>query len=144
MIKIGMTASLLDGGRTSHNRFQLPIPILDNSTSSITPNSESAHLLRSASIIVWDEATTAHKFSFQCVDRLLKDLAVNPEDKQRSFGGKIFLLCGDFRQTLPVVKKGRAIDIIQACIKRSYLWPFFPNQIQIDPKYASNAKRDRI
>jgi hypothetical protein len=37
------------------------------------------------------------------------------------FGGKIILLSGDFQQILPVVPLGDRNEIIDACIKRSYL-----------------------
>ena len=41
------------------------------------------------------------------------------------FGGKTFLLDGDFRQTLPVVKKANAAQTVEQCILRSPLCPFF-------------------
>ena len=117
----GMAASLLDGGRTVHSRFGLPLLLAENSPSSIAPISRGSHLLRAFHLAIWDEATTAHRYAYETVNRLLQDLCSN----HRPFGGKIFLLCGDFRQTLPVVKRGNSVDIIQACIKRSHLWRFF-------------------
>ncbi|GFY20439.1 ATP-dependent DNA helicase [Trichonephila clavipes] len=36
-------------------------------------------------------------------------------------GGVVVLLAGDFRQTLPVIKRGTATDEINACLKASYL-----------------------
>ena len=35
----------------------------------------------------------------------------------------MFLMAGDFRQTLPVIPKGTKADEIKACLKSSYLWP---------------------
>ncbi|CAN1729159.1 ATP-dependent DNA helicase PIF1 [Linum perenne] len=40
------------------------------------------------------------------------------------FGGKVVLLGGDFRQTLPVVPNGSREDNINATLPRSYLWNF--------------------
>ncbi|CAN1797445.1 ATP-dependent DNA helicase PIF1 [Linum perenne] len=40
------------------------------------------------------------------------------------FGGKVVLLGGDFRQTLPVVPNGSREDNINATLPRSYLWTF--------------------
>ena len=37
-------------------------------------------------------------------------------------GGISLLLSGDFRQILPVVKKGNIANHINACLKTSYLW----------------------
>ncbi|CAF1157243.1 unnamed protein product, partial [Brachionus calyciflorus] len=46
----------------------------------------------------------------------------NPNLANIPFGGKKFLIGGDFRQTLPVVLRGHRADIINATIKSSYLW----------------------
>jgi hypothetical protein len=118
----GMAASLLDGGRTAHTRFRLPLQMFENSTSQIRPIDEESHLLRESHLVIWDESTTAHKYAYQCVDRLFRDLT----GSVRQFGGKILLLCGDFRQTLPVVKRGTSVDIINACIKKSHIWAEIP------------------
>lgn len=77
-----------------------------------------AQILRDTSIFIWDEAPMAHKHCFEAVDRLFRDLT----NKDIKFGGKIFCLGGDFRQTLPVVLRGSRPDIIDATIKSSYLW----------------------
>jgi len=66
---------------------------------------------------------------FHAIDRLMRDVTNN----EVPFGGKVFLLSGDFRQTLPVVKKGSATSIIERCILNSPLWdhvvvfPFLEN-----------------
>jgi hypothetical protein len=41
------------------------------------------------------------------------------------FGGMTIVLGGDFRHILPVVLKGRREHIVNASIKRSYLWSHF-------------------
>ncbi|DAZ96572.1 TPA: hypothetical protein N0F65_011796, partial [Lagenidium giganteum] len=38
------------------------------------------------------------------------------------FGGKTVIFGGDFRQTLPIVLRAGRADIVDACIKRSYMW----------------------
>jgi len=40
-------------------------------------------------------------------------------------GGIIFVFAGDFRQTLPVIRKGTQADVINACLKSSRLWDYF-------------------
>ncbi|CAN1726034.1 ATP-dependent DNA helicase PIF1 [Linum perenne] len=40
----------------------------------------------------------------------------------KPFGGKIVILGGDFRQTLPVITHGRREDSLGASLTRSYLW----------------------
>ena len=40
------------------------------------------------------------KLAFEAVDNLLRDVCNNEEP----FGGKIIIISGDFRQTLPIVR----------------------------------------
>ena len=36
--------------------------------------------------------------------------------------GKVVLLGGDFRQVFPVVPRGGRYEIVNACLKTSYIW----------------------
>ena len=65
-----------------------------------------------------------HKHVFEAVDRTIKDIMkqINPEFENIAFGNKVIVFGGDFRQTLPVIKRGTKQDIINACINNSYLW----------------------
>jgi len=44
---------------------------------------------------------------------------------QTTFGGKVVILLGDFRQTCPVIPRGTRADILNACISRCHFWPQF-------------------
>ena len=55
----GIVANLFPGGRTAHNRFKLPVPLIETSTSSIRPNSKEAQAIREAEVFIWDEAPMA-------------------------------------------------------------------------------------
>ena len=37
-------------------------------------------------------------------------------------GGIIFVMAGDFRQTLPIVDRGTRANEVEACIKNSKIW----------------------
>jgi hypothetical protein len=87
-------------GRTYPSQFKFPIPLKENSTSNMRPNSEVAKLLKKASLINWDEAIIATHHAFEAVDRLPKDLM----DHKLPFGGKVILLGGDFRRCPPILK----------------------------------------
>ncbi|KAG4053797.1 hypothetical protein PC123_g11065 [Phytophthora cactorum] len=63
-----------------------------------------------------------HRHAFEAVDRSLRDLMDNDDEP---FGGKVFVLSGDFRQILPVVVRGTPAQTIDACPKSSTLWPKF-------------------
>jgi len=55
------------------------------------------------------------------VDRLFREsMGVD-----RPFGNKLFLIGGDFRQTLPIVKRGKRVQIVQSSVKSSRVWRFF-------------------
>ncbi|XP_074328023.1 uncharacterized protein LOC141665934 [Apium graveolens] len=93
----GIASLLLDGGRTAHSRFKIPIDVDEFSCCDIRQNIYLAELICSTSLAIWDEAPMHH-----C--------------------GIHVLLGGDFRQTLPVVpKKGRE-DIVASSITKSPLW----------------------
>ena len=66
--------------------------------------------------------------------------------KKKPFGGMTVVLGGDFRQILPVVPKGRREHIVNASIKRSYLWNHFEvyNLAKImELRCISNDKNNR-
>jgi len=115
----GIAALLLEGGRTAHSRFRLPVPMpLDGVTCNVKPRSVHADLLRDAALIVWDEAPTAPKAALQAVDDLLRDLM---GCNHLPFGGKTVVLGGDFRQIPPIL---RHVDenSIKSFTLRSMTW----------------------
>ena len=65
-------------------------------------------------------AYAAHALT--AIDAALRDLCRTPETP---FGGKIFFIGGDFRQMLPVVKKGGRRQIVEACLKNCSIWLLF-------------------
>ncbi|XP_029172028.1 uncharacterized protein LOC114941268 [Nylanderia fulva] len=116
----GIAATLLDGGRTAHSTFKLPLDIHNkpNALCNIKKNSGIAAVLRKSSLIIWDECTMAHKYSLEALHRTMQDLKGN----DKLFGGAILLLSGDLRQTLPVIPRSTFADEINACLKQSFLW----------------------
>ena len=74
---------------------------------------------RSAAAIFWDEAVMLHRFGFEVVDQMLRDIT----DRDPPFGGKVVVLGGDFRQVLPVVHKGSPAQVRAACIRNLEFWP---------------------
>lgn len=127
----GIAASLLDGGRTLHHRFGLPIPILENSVSSITANSAKGDAIRNSTLILIDEISMCPVYALQTIDRLLRDFC----DSSQMFGGKTVLLCGDFRQTLPVITRASRAVTVENCVK------YFPGWNQIKQLKLSTNMR---
>lgn len=120
----GIASLLIEGGRTAHSRFRIPIELDENSVCDIRQNTMFSELIKKTDLVVWDEAPMNHKHVFEAVDRTFRDIMqkTDPSSLSKPFGGKTILLGGDFRQILPVLpKKGRE-DIVMASISKSYLW----------------------
>jgi ATP-dependent DNA helicase PIF1 len=68
--------------------------------------------------------------------------------KDLPFGGKTVVFGGDFRQVLPVVRKGSRAQIVGASLRKSYLWEFMRHlklvrnmRAQTDPWFADYLLR---
>ena len=70
----GIAATLLDGGRTAHSAFKLPLDLAkrDNPTCNIARGNAKAQLLKECQLIVWDEATMSHKGAFEALNTTSK------------------------------------------------------------------------
>ncbi|XP_039855293.1 ATP-dependent DNA helicase PIF1-like [Panicum virgatum] len=115
----GVAASIMPGGRTAHSCFKIPLTIEDGGLCSFTKQSGTAKLLRGTSLIIWDEATMTKRQVVEALDKSLRDIMDRPE---LPFGGKTVVFGGDFRQVIPVVRKGSRAQIVDASLRRSYLW----------------------
>ncbi|XP_048614935.1 ATP-dependent DNA helicase PIF1-like [Brassica napus] len=116
----GIASLLLQGGRTAHSRFGIPINPDEFSTCSLTKGTDKAELVKAASLIIWDEAPMMSKHCFESLDRSMLDI-VGDNDK-RPFGGKVVVFGGDFRQVLPVIHGAGRAEIVMAALNSSYLW----------------------
>ncbi|WVZ67157.1 hypothetical protein U9M48_016277, partial [Paspalum notatum var. saurae] len=110
----GVAASIMPGGRTAHSRFKIPLTIYDRLSCSFTKQSGTAQLLKEASLIIWDEATMTRRQAVEALDNCMRDIMNAPD---RPFGGKIVVFGGDFRQVLPVIRKGSRAQIVDASIQ---------------------------
>jgi hypothetical protein len=115
----GIAASILSGGRTVHSRFKIPLTIEDDTFCSFTKQSGTVKLLRIASLILWDEASMTKRQAVEALDNSLRDIM---DRHELPFGGKTIVFGGDFRQVLPIVRKGSRAHIVGASLQRSYLW----------------------
>jgi hypothetical protein len=104
---------------TAHSLFKFPVEDdeekdSEDRTSCKLENTERLELLQQTDVIIWDEFVSNNKDIFESVQRSLN-----------TFRNQIFICAGDFRQILPVVKKGSEQDCIAACISSSIYWPRF-------------------
>ena len=117
----GIAAILLEKGRTFHGRFKAQREPKDLDTFSISGQCALAALIRRASLIIWDEAAMGNRYSLEGLNRTLQFLMATDE----LFGGKVILLGGDYRQTLPIVKGATRSQILRITLTYSPLWPHF-------------------
>ncbi|GJU48831.1 ATP-dependent DNA helicase PIF1-like protein [Tanacetum coccineum] len=108
----------MSGGRTAHSRFKIPLNLDNSYVCNIKKHSGTAQLLRSATIIIWDEASMAKRLVVEAVDRTMQDIT----GVRLPFGGKIMVLGGDFRRVLPVMRRGTRAQIVDSSLRMSLLW----------------------
>jgi hypothetical protein len=121
----GVASLLLLGGHTAHSRFKIPCDDLDETTTfNIKWGTMLCELIQASSLIIWDEALMTHKIAFDALDRTFRDIlsSHSSENSMVPFGGKVVVLGGDLRQTLPVIEGGSHSQIINSSIVNSSLW----------------------
>ena len=114
-----IASTLLDGGRTAHSRFKLPIDIEATTICNIRKGTHLGDLMNETTLLVWDEAPMQHRFCMHAVDRMFRDIK---RWEDRPSGGIVVCFCGDSRQTLPIIQGGLPAAVVDACLRRSYLW----------------------
>ena len=115
-----IAATLLTGGRTLHSTFKIPLDLhaMDIPICSIKKGTALGRVIQEGKATVVDEAPMTNKLAFEALDRTLRDLT----GKDQPMGGMCMLLCGDFRQILPVIQGGTRGNIVDSCLKKSFLW----------------------
>jgi hypothetical protein len=95
-----------------------------NYLSVIKRGTKLAELLMQTNLIIWDEAVMTNRQCFEALDRSLKDIVFEVDNKASNvpFGGKVVVLGGDPKQILPVVENASKTQVINASIFKSYLW----------------------
>jgi hypothetical protein len=114
----GIAALILRGGNTAHTTFKIPLKTHAKSVCNISHRTELAHRICRTDVIIWDEAPMQHRHNFEAVDTTIRDIT----KVDKPFGGKVVVFGGDFRQILPVVRRGSQAAIEDACLNSSALW----------------------
>ncbi|KAL6140768.1 hypothetical protein ACLB2K_059062 [Fragaria x ananassa] len=114
----GIAATLLPGGRTAHSKFKIPLNPNASSRCSLSKQSDEAELIRRSTAVICDEAPMMNKFAFEALNRTFRDFT----GVDMPFGGKVVIFGGDFRQVLPVVRKGTRSQTVEASLVNSSFW----------------------
>jgi hypothetical protein len=115
----GVAALIMSGGKTAHSRFKIPLTLDDGAFCTFTNQSGTTKLLRTASLIIWDEVTMMKRQGVEALDNSLRDVMDRPN---LPFGGKTMVFGEDFRQVLSVVRRGSRAQRVGASLRMSYLW----------------------
>ena len=115
----GIAATLLHNGRTLHSRCGVPINITEHSTCNFTKLDATGKLMKDTKILIIDEVSMGHKYIFEALDRTLRFVR---DREDQPFGELTVLFSADWRQCLPVVPRGSRGQIVNSCLKTSYIW----------------------
>ena len=115
-----VASKLLSNGSTVHSKLKVPIQIKENSFCSFSKRDETGKLLLQTKLLIIDEVSMGHKYMYEAIDRTLRELT----NIDRPFGNIIVVFAGDWRQCLPVIPNGSEGQIVDACLKFSYLWKY--------------------
>ena len=116
-----LAAALYKDGVTAHSLFKYPVAEDDEGGDIEEPlecklwHTQRLDLLQQCKVIFWDEFVSNHRMLFEAVMKIYKENNINC----------LFICCGDFRQILPVVKRGNAKDVIESIISSSNYWRSF-------------------
>lgn len=95
----GIASQLILRARTTHSRFCIPIECNQDSTCNISQGSDLSELIIKITRIIWDEAPMTHRYCFEALDRILRDIlrVKDPDSVNKPFDRKVIVLGGDFR-----------------------------------------------
>ncbi|PWZ21610.1 ATP-dependent DNA helicase pif1, partial [Zea mays] len=120
----GVASLLLPKGRTALSHFKIPFDLDERGVCGVKRGTMLSELIQCTSLVIWDEAPMTRRHCFEALDRTMRDILSEhrAENANIPFGGKTIVLGGDFRQILPVVRKGSRSAIVNASITSSPLW----------------------
>ena len=74
--------------------------------------------MQQALLLMIDEVTMEHRYLYECLDHSLQDVRGN----NKPFGGLTILFSGDWKQILPVVKRGSQAQVRDATLKKNHTY----------------------
>ena len=113
-----VASKLLTKGSAVHSKFKVPIQIKEHSFCHFSKNDAIGKLILQTKLIIIDEVSMGHKHVYEAIDRSVRELT----EIDSPFGNKTIVFSGDWRQCLPIIKRGGEGQIVDACLKYSYLW----------------------
>ena len=116
----GIAALLLNGGKTAHSQFRIKDDNCD-----VKGTDRLAKRINRCKLIIFDEISMVSNKILEKVDKMLRDIAIERNNRYRVFGGKIVVFAGDLRQMLPVIVNADKYDILAECVTQWSHWGDF-------------------
>ena len=88
-----------------------------------------------SSFIIINEVSMYPFQVIKLIDRLLRDLC-HEHDRRKPFGGKTILMCGNFRQILPVIAHESCGALIENCVTSWHEFSYF-HKITLTPNMGA-------
>uniref|UniRef100_A0A914MFX3 ATP-dependent DNA helicase n=3 Tax=Meloidogyne TaxID=189290 RepID=A0A914MFX3_MELIC len=112
------------GGMTLHSAFRFGITHELGKIPSIPFGSYFGRRIIESNLIIIDEITMIEKTVIENVDKLCRTMV--PQNKNIPFAGKVVIISGDWKQSLPVVKNSPSPEAqVAVCLQSSNLYPLF-------------------
>nr|CAD2199248.1 unnamed protein product [Meloidogyne enterolobii] len=112
------------GGMTFHSAFRFGINVEPGKLPLVRFDSFFGRRIIECDVIIIDEITMLHKTVFENVDLLCRTMVL--QNKDHPFAGKVVILSGDWKQSLPVVNDSTSpVAQVAASIQSSHLYPLF-------------------
>lgn len=119
----GVAETILPTGRTTHLRFDISLQADEATMTNMSKKVGGAKIIRQAKFTIWDEAPMSKRHTIEIVDISFYDIM----DSDIPFRGKVMSFGGDFCQFFFVVPKSTRVEMVNASLVRSYLWPLMEN-----------------
>ena len=117
----GVASVELKNGQTVHRQLKVPLnlDLTDTPSCSISRQSPLADLIARCKVILIDEATMLNRKAYEAIDRTLRDVL----RCDHTFGGKVIVFAGDWKQCLPVVPGASRATIVGSTLQNTTFWP---------------------
>jgi hypothetical protein len=123
---MGMAANEMPDGRTMHKSFGLPFDMDKHSSSKAQPNNKLGRELMETDVFMIDEISMVPNYVLNIVNRKMQELSGDgTTDSKLPFGGKVFIIGGDFCQILPVERYATKTRLVSLSVRNHPLWKCF-------------------
>ncbi|KAL7074608.1 hypothetical protein ACQ4LE_005793 [Meloidogyne hapla] len=112
------------GGMTLHSAFRFGINHESGQIPSVPFDSYFGRRIIESNLIIIDEITMLEKTMIENVDLLCRTMV--PQNKDLPFAGKVVIISGDWKQSLPVVINSSSPEAqVAVCLQSSHLYNMF-------------------